>query len=89
MSVGLSAIAELLVSFLIASSCCTNRMYFFRGSICATDCALWIIKLTVFLPRDAMQARYMLSSCVLYLYLYVRLSVRPSHAGIVLKRLNT
>jgi len=28
------------------------------------------------LPRDAMLARYMLSSCV-------RLSVRPSHTGIV------
>jgi len=34
-----------------------------------------------FLPRDAMLARYMLLSCV-------RVSVRPSHAGIVPKRLN-
>jgi len=34
-----------------------------------------------FLQRDAMLARYMLSSCVL-------LSVRLSHAGIVPKRLN-
>jgi len=34
-----------------------------------------------FLPRDAMLARHMLSSCV-------RTSVRPSQAGIVAKRLD-
>jgi len=38
-----------------------------------------------FLPRDAMLARYMLSSCVRP---FVCLSVRPSHASIVPKRLN-
>jgi len=36
---------------------------------------------SMFLPRDAMLARYMLLPCV-------RLSVRLSHAGIVPKRLN-
>jgi len=34
-----------------------------------------------FLPRDAVLARYMLSSCV-------RLSIRPLHAGIVQKWIN-
>ena len=38
-----------------------------------------------FLPRNAMLARYMLSSCVC---LFVRLSVRPSQASTVPKRLN-
>ena len=40
---------------------------------------------TQFLPRDAMLARYLLSSCV---SLSVRPSVRPSQAGIASKRLH-
>jgi len=39
----------------------------------------------IFTAQRAMLAQYMLSSCVC---LSIRLSVRPSHAGIVPKRLN-
>jgi len=49
--------------------------------IFSTDSAVGIVQAVFFLPRDAMLARYLLSSCV-------RLSVRLSQAGTVSKRLD-
>jgi len=59
----------------------TSHKHHQSTCIFSTDSAVGIVQTVFFLPRDAMLARYLLSSCV-------RLSVRLSQAGTVSKRLD-